>query len=447
MKYLIFTIALLGIPPLTFLLHLNQRWVKYIFWLMILAMTVYISTSINFFSHEDYRGSARGMEVSFIHLLSIAVLGELLLRRRVRDFLPEWGYRFYFIYFLLCLPSLSSAADTLIAWFEVWKMIMLFFFYLAVYYYLRTTDDLRTILGGLATFAIVNMVMVIKNHFEGYYQPHGVFPHQNCMAVAMHVFGALFFAYYIMHGMKTYFGKVCTLGFICAAAATLRSYSRVAIVLMAVSYGLTSIICLTTNYPWRRAKRILPLALIGTLCFGALLPRVIERFQNAPEASGITRLELAGSAMEMIKDEPWRGVGINNWGIKINLPYEYALRAGRKPNRGEDFKDGIVETVYLLVGAECGIPALVAMVVWFLWYWVSCIRLMFKLKGTRWFFIPAGLFGGLTAVYVQSAFEWVLRQQLNLICMMFFFAILSYLNTHWRHLKIIEPELEDTSIL
>ena len=78
MKYLIFTIALLGVPPLTFLLHLNQRWLKYMFWLMVMAMCLYISTSINFFSNETYRGSARGMEVSFIHLLSIAVLGELL---------------------------------------------------------------------------------------------------------------------------------------------------------------------------------------------------------------------------------------------------------------------------------------------------------------------------------------------------------------------------------
>ena len=154
-----------------------------------------------------------------------------------------------------------------------------------------------------------------------------------------------------MNGMKTYFGKLCTVGFICAAAATLRSYSRVAIVLMAVSYGSTSLICLTTNYPWRRFKRLLPLALMGALCFGAMLPRVIERFKNAPEASGLTRFELAASAWETIKAEPWRGVGINNWGIKINLPYEYALQAGRKPGRGEDFRDGIVETVYLLVGA------------------------------------------------------------------------------------------------
>ena len=166
-----------------------------------------------------------------------------------------------------------------------------------------------------------------------------------------------------------------------------------------------------------------------------------ERFKNAPEASGLTRLELAGSAWEMIKAEPLTGVGINNWGIKINLPYEYALRAGRKTNRGDDFKDGIVETVYLLVGAECGVPALLAMVLWFLWYWVSCLRLMKRLKNTRYFFLPAGLLGGLTAVYVQSCFEWVLRQQLNLICIMFFFAILSYLNTKWQWLKQMDLEV------
>lgn len=442
MKYLVFLIALVGVPPLTVLLHINKRWMKYMFWLMVMAMCLYISTSINFFSHETYRGSARGMEVSFIHLLSFAVLGELLLRWKVKGLLPEWGYRFYFAYFLLCLPSLFTSADLLISWFEVWKMIMLFFFYLAVYYYLRTTDDLTNVLGCLAAFAIINMLMVVKNHLEGQYQPHGVFPHQNCMAVAMHVFGALFFAHYLMNGTRTAFDRLCTAGFICAAGATLRSYSRVAIALMAVTYGVTSIACIMGGQPIRRIRRLFPLAIMGLVCFGAMLPRVIERFKNAPEASGITRLELASTAMEMIKDKPWTGVGINNWGIKVNMPYEYAMRAGRKTNRGEDFKDGIVETVYLLVGAECGVPALVAMLVWFLWYWFSCIRLMGKLKHSPYYFIPAGLFGGLTAVYAQSCFEWVLRQQLNLICIMFFFAILSYLNSRWRWLRVLEAKHE-----
>ena len=171
-----------------------------------------------------------------------------------------------------------------------------------------------------------------------------------------------------------------------------------------------------------------------------MLPRIIERFLYAPEASGNTRVELALCAREMIMDKPWTGVGINNWGIKINEPYDYALRAGRNPNRGEDFRDGIVETVYLLVGAECGVPALLAMLLWFLWYWVSCLRLLKRLKNTPYFFIPAGLLGGLTAAYAQSCFEWVLRQQLNLICIMFLFATVSYLNTRWRWLRDVELE-------
>ena len=134
----------------------------------------------------------------------------------------------------------------------------------------------------------------------------------------------------------------------------------------------------------------------------------------------------------MILDKPWRGVGINNWGIKINPPYEYAERAGRNNNRGEDFQDGIVETVYLLVGAECGIPALVAMILWFAWYLVLGVRLVKRLKGTPYVAIPAGLAGGFVACYIQSCLEWVLRQQMNLILLMFFFAVLDHL---WKNSK------------
>ena len=65
---------------------------------------------------------------------------------------------------------------------------------------------------------------------------------------------------------------------------------------------------------------------------------------------------------------------------------------------------------------------------------------MKRLKRSTLYFLPAGLFGGLTAVYVQSCFEWVLRQQLNLLCLMFFFAIISYLNTDWMRIRNLELE-------
>lgn len=418
----------MGVPPFSFILSQNKRWIRYAFIGIVAAMCMYIPTSINFFSNEDYRGSARGMEVSLAHLMALSVIGALIIIRKFKSWVPDFGYRIYIIYFLLCLPSVSTAENGLFAWFEIWKMIMLYIFYVAVYNYLYATDDMKTVVKCLGIFAIVNFLLVVKLHFAGVYQPHGVFPHQNCMAVAMHLFGTLFFAGYMMNGVRTKFGFLLLSAFICSAGATARSYSRMALALMPIGYGIAFLNCVVKGKPRGWMLRIAPIAFAGLVAFAAMLPRIIQRFESAPEASGNTRVELALTAFEMIKDEPWFGVGINNWGIKINEPYEYAERAGRQLNYGKDYKDGIVETVYLLVCAECGIPALVAMLIWFFWYLFRCFVLLRRLKGTEWFFVPAGLMGGLTVCYIQSCMEWVFRQQLNLICLMFMFAILSYLD-------------------
>ena len=428
MKYAIFIIAALGVPPLGFLLYINKRWLKYAFYAMVVAMAMYHSTSINFFSHEDYRGSARGMEVSVIYLFAASVLIALKLKGKFKSWCPEVGFKLYILYFLLCVPSMFVAPDRLIAWFEIWKMIMLYIFYLAVYTYLKATDDLKTVLRALAFFAVGNILTIAKDHLGGIYQPHGFFPHQNSMAVAMHLFGSLFFAAYLCQGIRGKFARVCALGFVCSVGAIVRSYSRGALALIPVSYGIVTCACIFIGKRKRLFKRLMPLALLGMMGLAVVLPRIIERFLTAPESSGSTRIELALCAKEMIIDKPWTGVGINNWGIVINEPYDYAERAGRNTNRTGEFRDGIVETVYLLVCAECGIPALAAMLLWFGWHWLSCIRLLKPMRGSDWFFIPAGLLGGFTVAFLQSCLEWVFRQQLNLICLMFMFAIISYLN-------------------
>ena len=74
MKYYVFSFALLGVIPLALLLFLNSRWMRFALWGMALAMFAWQGTAINFLSHEEYRGSARGMEVSLLYLLSFALL-------------------------------------------------------------------------------------------------------------------------------------------------------------------------------------------------------------------------------------------------------------------------------------------------------------------------------------------------------------------------------------
>ena len=243
MKYYVFSLALVGMPFLAFVLCVNFRWVKYAFWGMVAAMCLYQATSINFFSHENYPGSARGMEVSLIHILAFASLVAFFVRGKIRRLFPDGGYRLYFIYFLLCLPSVAVAANGLIAWFEVWKMIMLFIFYLMVYTYLKVTDDLQSVLVSLALFTLVNFAVVAKQHYGGIYQPSGVFPHRNCMGMAMLLFGPLFYAYYLTRRLKTRADKFCAAVFPIAAIATFWSYSRGSIAMVPIAYGITTLAC------------------------------------------------------------------------------------------------------------------------------------------------------------------------------------------------------------
>lgn len=427
-KYFVFIVAALGTPALAFVLAMNRRWLKWVFCAMVAALCAYIPTSINFFSHEHYRGSSRGMEVSVIHLLACGALGAMSMRGKGLQWFPDWGSRVYAVYFLACLPSFGTAANGLYSWFEIWKMLLLPLVFAAVFNYLKKTDDLDTVMGALAGFAVANVLVAVKQHFAGAFQSHGVFPHQNSMAMGMLLLGPAFFAGYVSGGLKGKIGKLRAVAFAGAGLATLLSYSRGALAMVPVGYGLAGLVCLVRGRTRGWMLRLLPVVLMGVAVGVEMAPQFVDRFLHAPESSGDTRVELALCAREMIKDKPLCGVGINNWGVKINPPYDYAVRAGREQNRGEEFADGIVETVYLLVCAECGIPALLLMLAWFGWYWIACWRLIHRYRGTPLFWIPAGFVGGLTSIYLQSALEWVLRQQMNMILLMFVFAVLAYLD-------------------
>ena len=125
MKYAVFFLALLGVPPLAAILSFNKGWTKYAVWAMIGALTVYQSTAINFFSNEHYRGSSRGMEVSIVYLLALALLILSAIKGRLPKLIPSFGALLFIVYFFLCLPSLSTAENRLYSWMEIWKMIML----------------------------------------------------------------------------------------------------------------------------------------------------------------------------------------------------------------------------------------------------------------------------------------------------------------------------------
>ena len=74
MKYLIFLIAFLGVLPLGYILTMNRKYMHYAFFAVSLPVMMFNQVSINFFSHETYRGTSRGMEVSLVYLIAFAMI-------------------------------------------------------------------------------------------------------------------------------------------------------------------------------------------------------------------------------------------------------------------------------------------------------------------------------------------------------------------------------------
>ena len=446
MKYLLFISAILGIVPAVLLLVCERYLIRPAALCLLLPLLLFNSTSINFFSQETYRGTSRGLEISIIYIVAVILIWAIFILKGPQNPFPDRGSRLYLLYFLLCLPSLFNAGGHTVSIFELWKMIMIYLVFMAVYYYLKYSEgDFDIIMFGVAIIVTVNFFVMLYQHVCGFYQPRGIFPHQNSMAMFMTLAGLLLFARYFNNREK-FKSLLFFLAFGMASVALVRTYSRGAIICYPLG-AMVTVLC-SLRYTFS-ARKMYVVVFIGIFILAGLLffmPRIVERFKKAPESSAQTRINLALAAKNMIVDKPIFGVGINNWGIKINPPFDYSVH--RDNERGfrasDEFKDGIVETVYLLIGAECGLPCLLVFICWLGYYWVTSLRLSSALRATPYFYIPAATLGGLTGVMLQSALEWVLKQQINFIWLMIIFAMLSYLNQFSS--KFIPTDAEDEAI-
>ena len=64
---------------------------------------------------------------------------------------------------------------------------------------------------------------------------------------------------------------------------------------------------------------------------------------------------------------------------------------------------------------------------------------IFKANDMRLKVISMGLWGSLTAIYVQSTLEWVLRQTNNLYQLMFVFAVINCVDRINRKGTLLKP--------
>jgi hypothetical protein len=159
---------------------------------------------------------------------------------------------------------------------------------------------------------------------------------------------------------------------------------------------------------------------------------ISERVESAPKESLEVRVVLAIAAQNMANDKIL-GIGLNNFGVKINDPYPYGNHI---PKLHADEKGGLVETIYLMIAAETGWHNLGVFLIFLFYFYFKNLRNFFRLKGSPYRYIPIGIMGGLTALYVQCTLEWALKQTNNFYELMLVFAIIAAVS------RILDEEAE-----
>lgn len=425
-KYIIFFMTLLFMVPIGIVLASTSKFFEKVVLFLMIFFTCRLSESIHFVSREFYRGTSRGFEIGLVDLVAV-ILFFVVITHSGKNYkirlLPPGSY-LYFIYFAFSLASITNAYEPLYSYFEVLKMIRMYFYFWVLYNYFSSFERIALAIHFIPAIIIYIFIVAIYQKYRlGVYQISGPLPHQNSLCMYITVLSTIMFSQLMNEKNASIlksafiflmFGMGSLLVFFTLSRAGMVCYIGGCLVVLLISYasGL-------------EMKKYIITAMIGlgaVITVVAMINTVLQRFETAPVASKITRYNLANSAVNMANDK-FLGIGLNNFGVKVNKPWPYSKHLDKE--RDKKFKEGLVETIYLMIAAETGWLNLVVFALFLLYFYIMNFINIFRFINTEYQYFAIGLAGGLGAIYLQSSLEWVLKQSPNFYQLMLCFAIIA----------------------
>ena len=392
--------------------------------------------SLTFFPMPHWTGTARGYMFSTVYLFATPLLLNMIFSPKYKTRLFPPGSFFYFLYFLSILLSGINAVHKQQWAFEVWKMFWMYITFLAAFNYLNNTKDLSFFVYVVCIILIYVFLVALNQKYRmGKIQVASTFPHQNSLSLYLELFGLLLLGVLMNEQISKLLFVLTVFAFGGSALLIIFTYSRGGLV---IYYGGIAIVCalsfLINGFSLKRLILMLFGLIILLSIIGHALPHIIQRFTSAPEASKNTRIQLAVAARSIANDYSPFGVGANNFSEYSGRGYDYTFERYEN-TKGDKQTGGIVETIYMLVAAECGWYALVLLLLWFLYYYFSDIISIFYLRKKPCSGFVIGLFGGLTCIYWHSSLEWSLKQSNNFAEQMIVYALIGVIAVHRKSIR------------
>jgi putative inorganic carbon (HCO3(-)) transporter len=341
---------------------------------------------------------------------------------------------------LLFVPAVLSmfwALDWTYGAFELFRMFEMFLFFLVAVNYLRTDRQLKIVIVILGADIIFQSVLAIMQFIDPWrmydvlaqfgiymgishatpYDPAS--PIRACGTTGYCNFASLYFFYPLSRAWKRTIIALLALSLV----ALLLTYSRGGLLAMAVA-AVALIILGIRRFP-ELAKHVLRVTFaVGiqiAIIFALLSEQLFMRLRFFMETmEDEVRVALMINAIEMIKDNPLLGVGLNNFPEAF---YTYEVT-------GLDFEMLFpVHNTWLLIASEQGLIGLAAFLIFMLYIFLDArrsIKDVSRLHAATAVGLTAGLLGWFTHNMVAPLYQnWLI----NRTTFIFVVAILAIL---WR---------------
>ncbi len=397
-------------------------------WFALFAAIFFTSNmiDINFVSREWYRGTSRGFEVGMVDIATLVLMSYAIKNRRKYQFSPvPRGTLVFVAYFLCSAISIVNCEEKLFGYFELFKMLKVYVFFWTMSNIIISQKVINRVIYFTSFVAIYVFFFVLRDkYYFGMYQNSGPFPHQNSLVMYLIVLVNIHFSCWMASKTAKEIIYWCFV-VSCELFCIVSTLSRAGIALAALSILIVLIFHLSWKISFKKLAVVTLLCLVGMAGLAKSLDSIITRFLTAPEESANTRVVLAQAAVKMADDKKL-GVGLNNFSLKMSTKYPYSSHIHIKTDQdGVEEAGGIVETVYLLIAAECGWHTLGVYFFMLISFYMRNLVNLFRTKDPFFKSVCIGIFAGLTAIYVESSLEWVLKQTNNFYQLMLIFALIN----------------------
>jgi len=406
--------------------------VRDLFFMLLVFLSPLIERlDVNFFSHEWYRGTSRGFEVSVLDILAVALLGSSVLAPRRGESRVYWpaSLGFMLLFFFYACGNVAISDPKLFGMFELFKLVRGLILVLAVAFYLRGERELRLLIFSLALLVCYEGLLALKQRYiEGQHRVPGTIDDSNSLSVFLCMTAPLFVAA-INSRLPKLLKVLSGLAIPLAAVGVILTISRAGVIILAVVLAAATLATMTYRLTARRIAVGLFIVVAATGVMAKSWKTLEARFQESSlkDEYGNKRVLGRGYYLRVataIAADQWFGVGLNNWSYWVSNKYGPRLGYRFVPYSGVDTEPRDVippgsnvdeaqaapaHSLGALTLGELGVPGLVLFtLVWLRWFQMGA-SFLWPRTDDPMRRMGVGLFFAFWGIFLQSLFEWVFR--------------------------------------